>query len=167
MCLSLPRQAFEGSRCDWTSTRRHHEWESAGRTRLAAGSPTSAGWGTIRASDAERDEVADTLGQHFSEGRLDDTEFRERLDRTFQAVTRADLYTLVADLPPKLAPPIRPRRAEIPALLIVLIVVIALAVETGGLVFPVWLVVLLACWQPWRSSGRRPVPHAHIGSARF
>ena len=90
-----------------------------------------------------------------------------RLDRTFQAVTRADLYTLVADLPPKLAPPIRPRRAEIPALLIVLIVVIALAVETGGLVFPVWLVVLLACWQPWRSSGRRPVPPAHIGSARL
>jgi len=43
----------------------------------------------LRASDAERNEVADRLSRHFAEGRLDQVEFKARLDRAIGATTRA------------------------------------------------------------------------------
>jgi Flp pilus assembly protein TadB len=59
----------------------------------------------IRIGDAERTEVADRLARHFSDGRLDEAEFGERLDRAMQAKTMADLVRLLADLPSEPAPP--------------------------------------------------------------
>lgn len=53
----------------------------------------------IRIGDAERTEVADRLARHFSDGRLDEAEFGERLDRAMRAKTMADLMRLLADLP--------------------------------------------------------------------
>jgi hypothetical protein len=53
-----------------------------------------------RIGDAERSEVADALGKHYSDGRLDESEFRERLDRAMSAKTRGDLSGLLSDLPP-------------------------------------------------------------------
>ena len=53
----------------------------------------------VRASDAERTEVADRLSKHYSDGRLDQTEFNERLDRAMNAKTRADFHGLFFDLP--------------------------------------------------------------------
>ncbi len=53
----------------------------------------------LRVSDAERAEVADRLASHYSDGRLDDAEFDERLDRAMRAKTRAELSWLLADLP--------------------------------------------------------------------
>jgi hypothetical protein len=53
----------------------------------------------MRISDAERTEVADRLSKHYSDGRLDQAEFNERLDRTMNAKTQADLNGLFADLP--------------------------------------------------------------------
>jgi hypothetical protein len=53
----------------------------------------------MRISDAERAEVADRLSKHYSDGRLDQAEFNERLDRAMKAKTRADLNGLFADLP--------------------------------------------------------------------
>lgn len=53
----------------------------------------------IRVSDAERAEVADRLGKHYGDGRLDKEEFDERVARAMTAKTRADLNGLFADLP--------------------------------------------------------------------
>lgn len=53
----------------------------------------------IRVSDAERNEVAELLGQHYADGRLDQAEFDERVNRTMSAKTRGDLTGLFDDLP--------------------------------------------------------------------
>jgi hypothetical protein len=61
---------------------------------------TSSADPQLRISDAERTEVADRLSRHYSDGRLDQAEFNERLDRAMKAKTRADLNGLFTDLPP-------------------------------------------------------------------
>src|SRR5580693_235556 len=53
----------------------------------------------IRVSDAERNSVAELLGQHYADGRLDQAEFDERVNRTMAAKTRGDLAGLFDDLP--------------------------------------------------------------------
>jgi hypothetical protein len=53
----------------------------------------------IRVSDAERNAVAELLGQHYADGRLDQAEFDERVSRTMAAKTRGDLVGLFDDLP--------------------------------------------------------------------
>jgi hypothetical protein len=53
----------------------------------------------MRVSDAERSAVAEILGQHYAEGRLDQAEFDERVGRTMAAKTRGDLMGLFDDLP--------------------------------------------------------------------
>jgi hypothetical protein len=72
---------------------------SAHGSRWARGSASSAN-PQMRISDADRAEVADRLSKHYSDGRLDQAEFNERLDRAMKAKTRADLNGLFADLPP-------------------------------------------------------------------
>ena len=64
-----------------------------------------AGW---RASDADREQVAERLRVAATEGRLEAEEFEERLATTFSARTYGELDRVVADLP---APP-APRRRE-------------------------------------------------------
>jgi hypothetical protein len=53
----------------------------------------------IRASDQDRDRVANVLREHHAVGRLDADEFSERLDKAFAAKTMGDLEALTADLP--------------------------------------------------------------------
>src|SRR6202000_1088637 len=53
----------------------------------------------IRVSDAERNAVAELLGQHYADGRLDQAEFDDRIARTRAAKTRGDLAGLFDDLP--------------------------------------------------------------------
>jgi len=53
----------------------------------------------IRVSDAERTEVADHLATHFAEGRLNQSEFDERVAQAMSAKTRGDLVGLFDDLP--------------------------------------------------------------------
>ena len=53
----------------------------------------------IRVSDADRNSVAELLGQHYADGRLDQAEFDERISRTMTAKTRGDLAGLFDDLP--------------------------------------------------------------------
>lgn len=66
-----------------------------------------------RASDRDRDEVADRLREAAAEGRLTADELDERLARAFSAVTYGDLDTLTADLPVPVptSPPSRLARA--------------------------------------------------------
>jgi len=115
---------------------------------------------SIRASDAERNEVADKLSRHFAEGRLDQAEFKERLDTAMSATTRADLQGLFRDLP-RLAedpPPPPPRRRRVvPFLLIVLVVALA-AGSTVSFPFWVgahvpWFLIAVVAFFVWRRSG--------------
>ncbi|MFJ8859483.1 DUF1707 domain-containing protein [Streptomyces sp. NPDC102451] len=53
----------------------------------------------MRASDAERERVAETLREAVAEGRLEMDEFEQRLDATFKARTHGELVPLVRDLP--------------------------------------------------------------------
>jgi DUF1707 SHOCT-like domain len=53
----------------------------------------------IRVSDAERNAVAERLGAHYGDGRLDQAEFDERVSRAMAAKTRGDLEGLFDDLP--------------------------------------------------------------------
>ena len=89
----------------------------------------------LRVSDADRQAVADRLGEHFAEGRLDQAEFDERAGRAMSAKTRADLSGLFDDLPdmnirpqpgaPAVPVPLRGRRH--PVLVLVLLVIVTLA----------------------------------------
>ena len=53
----------------------------------------------VRASDAERGDVADRLRAAAADGRLTLEEFSERVGRAYAATGRADLLALTADLP--------------------------------------------------------------------
>jgi hypothetical protein len=118
----------------------------------------------MRVSDAERQEVADRLAEHFASGRLDQAEFDERSTRAMNAKTRADLNGLFDDLPeggqpgmgmpgmglPGTGAPAAtgfPRRRHRSIVLVGLIILVALA--AGHVVFPLlWIgflvVIILA-----------------------
>ncbi|MEU0168181.1 DUF1707 domain-containing protein [Streptomyces iakyrus] len=53
----------------------------------------------LRASDADRERVAEILRDALAEGRLDMAEFEERLDATYQARTYGELAPIIRDLP--------------------------------------------------------------------
>ncbi|WP_437091304.1 DUF1707 SHOCT-like domain-containing protein [Streptomyces hundungensis] len=53
----------------------------------------------LRASDADRDRIADILRDALAEGRLDATEHSERIDAVYRAKTLGELEPLVKDLP--------------------------------------------------------------------
>lgn len=98
---------------------------SSFRRRLSYGRPD------LRVSDAERSEVADRLAEHYGEGRLDQSEFNERVEQAMRAKTRSDLAGLFDDLPDSEAPEVttRPRRRRSfrPVLILGLIIAIFVA----------------------------------------
>jgi Domain of unknown function (DUF1707)/Cell wall-active antibiotics response 4TMS YvqF len=53
----------------------------------------------MRASDADRDRIADILRDALAEGRLDAAEHAERIDSVYRAKTLGELEPLVRDLP--------------------------------------------------------------------
>lgn len=53
----------------------------------------------IRASDADRDRIADILRDALAEGRLDAEEHSERIDAVYRAKTVGELEPIVRDLP--------------------------------------------------------------------
>lgn len=55
--------------------------------------------GNLRASDAEREQAADALREHFAAGRLSSEELNERLDGVYRASTLHDLAQALSDLP--------------------------------------------------------------------
>ncbi|GAA4958455.1 hypothetical protein GCM10023224_50520 [Streptomonospora halophila] len=62
-------------------------------------SPPSAGTEHLRASDADRDRVAELLATALSEGRLSHDEHSERMDTAYSARTLGELAPLTSDLP--------------------------------------------------------------------
>jgi len=128
---------------------------------FALRSGASAASPGLRVSDAERADVADRLSKHYGDGRLDQAEFNERLDRAMSATTRSDLSGLLADLPGTEPPPdtARPRRRRehgphgphwLRRVLTVALVVVAAAVAGQVMLrfFIPWLliVVLAVLW---------------------
>ncbi|WP_212911923.1 DUF1707 domain-containing protein [Streptomyces sp. TS71-3] len=78
----------------------------------------------MRASDADRERVAEQLREAMAEGRLDMEEFQERLEATYRARTYGELAPITRDLPASGAPvapvsttkrPAAPAGAEWPA----------------------------------------------------
>jgi len=53
----------------------------------------------LRMSDAEREQAASELGEHYVQGRLTAEEHGERLDQVWAARTRAELAPIFRDLP--------------------------------------------------------------------
>jgi len=86
----------------------------------------------LRVSDAERNDVADKLSRHFSEGRLDQAEFKERLDAAMSAKTQGDLAGLFDDLPPLVTDPPPPpsRRRRLVPFLVMFVFVALVASST-------------------------------------
>ncbi|MCH0563779.1 DUF1707 domain-containing protein [Streptomyces sp. MUM 2J] len=69
----------------------------------------------LRASDADRERVADVLRDALAEGRLDMAEFEERLDAAYRARTYGDLTPLTRDLPASGAPAVSMTKETEPA----------------------------------------------------
>jgi hypothetical protein len=132
----------------------------------------------MRISDAERTEVADRLSRHYSDGRLDQAEFNERLDRAMNAKTQADLNGLFADLPatdePDKAvkavsqPDRRPRnRRPVPRILGLILIAIVAVFAARALMWPFfgfaghvlfvpvpWILIAIAVFLGWRYATR-------------
>jgi hypothetical protein len=70
---------------------------------------------SLRASDADRDRVAERLRQATAEGRLDGDELEGRLQILFAARTYGELGALLADLPAARCVRRQPRRITRPA----------------------------------------------------
>jgi hypothetical protein len=81
----------------WSAWAARSMWyASATRPRGATAGGADA---HVRASDAERAQVTDTLSKHYGDGRLDAEEFDQRMSTAMTAKTRGELVPLLADLP--------------------------------------------------------------------
>jgi hypothetical protein len=69
------------------------------------GSTEPSGPSSARASDGDREAVAERLRVAAGEGRIDLMELEDRLERAFGSKTYGELHELVADLPPDPSPP--------------------------------------------------------------
>ena len=61
----------------------------------------------VRASDADREATVTRLQRAVAEGRIDLSEFGDRVEAAYAAGTHDDLAALVADLPPDAPPPVQ------------------------------------------------------------
>jgi hypothetical protein len=121
---------------------------------------------SMRASDDERNAVADKLSRHYAEGRLDEVEFKNRLDTAMSATTRGDLNGLFDDLPRLSSeqPPPPPRHRRI----LPWVVVVAFLAIAAGVTMPFypmyhvpWLLFALIGLFLWRRAGGRFHTHHH------
>jgi Domain of unknown function (DUF1707) len=123
---------------------------------------------SLRVSDAERDQAAAELGEHYQAGRLDAEEFDERLAAALRARTRGELDRLLDDLPaahrpdPPLpsghaasGPGLRPLVALLPLLLVFAVAAASRGHHDGSgpwpLVWVWWLVIAAAMVRVWHS----------------
>jgi hypothetical protein len=123
-------------------------------------SPSSSPDSGLRASDAERERVADALRRHHLDGRLDTEELQDRLERAYAARTTGELGPLLADLPAEREPGRAPRRSTPfgapPFFAVAVVLVLALATvgavahgHPGPLPFvAVFLLLRFAWWGP-------------------
>jgi hypothetical protein len=134
--------------------------------------PDDAPVPALRASDADRERVADLLRRHTAEGRLDPDELDDRLSGAYAARTIDDLESLTADLPVLATTPASPAppadhqaRAELRAHLVQrgggaaavsLLCVVIWALTGADYFWPMWVILgtgagVGATW--WRGLG--------------
>lgn len=110
----------------------------------------------LRASDSDREAVADRLRNAAAEGRLLAHELEERVARALRARTYGELDAVVSDLPAEQrashrgVPLLRPALAVAIAVAAVAVVAVAALVITGLLT--AWAVWALIAW--WAFGGR-------------
>jgi hypothetical protein len=61
--------------------------------------PTTSPASGVRASDADRERMVELLRAHHLAGRIDASEFQDRVERSLQAKTLGELRALSVDLP--------------------------------------------------------------------
>ena len=113
--------------------------------------------GSMRVSDADRDQAIAELSEHYQAGRLTTEEFEDRSGRALQARTTADLAALFTDLPRRQAPmtgatgaastapagPARSWPARVPVAPVTILAVVAvLALLSGHLFHIAWVPVV-------------------------
>lgn len=103
-------------------------------TTPSAPHPAPAPAGSVRASDADREQAAEILRRGYADGRLSQAEFDQRVTAAYAARTRGQLGALTADLPAGTAPAPRLAAGPDPCLLCLLLCMC----PPAGLVY--WLV---------------------------
>jgi Domain of unknown function (DUF1707) len=113
--------------------------------------------GHLRASDADRDQVAERLRNAAAEGRIATDEFEQRLGATLGARTYGELAAVVADLP---GTPVR-RRSSLPFSPIAR-VAIALAILIPVMMAMIFVLTgIVAGWMLWAIAGWWFFGHRH------
>lgn len=122
----------------------------------------------LRAADSDREKIAEHLRISHAEGRLDLTEFQQRLERCMQAKTVGELDELVRDLPSgderERAPArLTAWRWPIAPLLPIAIAIVVLSAAVGHHIFWLWIPLAFFLWRVswWRrgwpaGAGRGP-----------
>ena len=121
----------------------------------------------LRVDDDARRAAATALGVHLAAGRLDLTEYEERLDRAFAARVHRDLTGVLADLPRVTTPADRARqraaaRGTVGTWLALCALFLTIWALTGADYFwPVWpmmgtgIAFLPTAWALWTGQGAR------------
>lgn len=124
---------------------------------------------TLRASDADREQIAERLRHAAGEGRIVSDELEERLEAVFAARTYGELDAVVADLPgtttvhrrERSLPILRAGPLPIVALVFLLPVIVSMliaAVVVITTLFTAWALVLALGWWVF-GQHRRYGPH--------
>jgi class 3 adenylate cyclase len=101
----------------------------------------------LRASDADRERVVESLREHYGAGRLSEEELSERVEAAYGVRTMSELQALTADLPSHPTPGVGHRRSALEAsvrthLAIYVVVNVMLvgiwAASGGGYFWPIW-----------------------------
>ena len=142
-----------------------YRWDPAYPMGRRDATPHDAG---LRASDDERNAVADRLSRHYAEGRLDEAEFKTRLDAAMSATTRGDLTGLFHDLPmlpePAPPPPTRRQRAVPWLFLLAFVAVVAVATLPFYPLYHVpWFLFAIVGFILWRRAAGGHWHHHHAG----
>jgi class 3 adenylate cyclase len=110
------------------------------------GSDSPSDEGSLRASDADRDRVVESLREHFGAGRLSKDELSERVEAVYGVRTMSELQALTADLPSPPAP-LGHRGSALEAgvrthfaiyVVVNLMLVAIWAASGGGYFWPIW-----------------------------
>ncbi|HWD55493.1 MAG TPA: DUF1707 domain-containing protein [Acidimicrobiales bacterium] len=126
---------------------------------------------SLRASDDERNAVADKLSRHYAEGRLDESEFKTRLDTAMSATTRGDLHGLFHDLPTLQSepPPPPPRHRRIlPWVFVIgfLAIVAGATIPSDPTYHVPWVLFAIVAFVLWRGVAGGHRHHHPVGGGR-
>jgi hypothetical protein len=132
---------------------------AGGPARIARDSEVMAYRKSLKASDADREHVAERLRQAAAEGRLLAEELEQRLGQAFKSRTYGELDAVVADLPndsvsrrSERFPTPLARPAMVVAILIAAVAVISVAILIITGLLAMWGVWALIAW--WMLGGR-------------